>query len=341
MTAKREDGSNEKSKKPAGCLSTALSLIFLLLMFGICGNVFQSSPTTSKETIPSSTGENVETNTIKSPEAPFASGVVLPTPTRAPINDSVPLISTKLTPSSSTIAQSDTIESIFNDPQSVCNAMFAFGLPPMRSKTGQVWTSDGYEWGCITGNYVLSKGSYNAIGDVDNTMTYFVTSESANKVDRIRLRGEFFNVSEAGPAMMQYEKAITFLFDSLGLTLPSSLHNKLWNTENAQFEFPHGTMELSFDNYNMGTGATLEIIVGETNAIPPSPSNMYLDIEIESFVGKIMDTANVRSGPSTEASILDVLEPATVVTIVATNQDSTWYKLDNGSWVASFLVQKE
>lgn len=48
--------------------------------------------------------------------------------------------------------------------------------------------------------------------------------------------------------------------------------------------------------------------------------------------------ANLRSGPGTEFEILGGTVTGQAITIVGRNADGSWYRLDNGGWVASRLV---
>lgn len=48
--------------------------------------------------------------------------------------------------------------------------------------------------------------------------------------------------------------------------------------------------------------------------------------------------ANLRSGPGTEFEILGGTVTGQVLTIVGRNADGSWFRLDNGGWVASRLV---
>jgi hypothetical protein len=55
-------------------------------------------------------------------------------------------------------------------------------------------------------------------------------------------------------------------------------------------------------------------------------------------VGRVNRNANLRAGPSTTFAIVGGAPIGQVVQIVENNQDGTWYKLDNGQWIAAFLV---
>jgi hypothetical protein len=56
------------------------------------------------------------------------------------------------------------------------------------------------------------------------------------------------------------------------------------------------------------------------------------------YQGIVNTTANIRSGPGLQYEVVAQAEPGTGLTIVACNIDCTWFQLDNGNWIAAFLV---
>ena len=52
----------------------------------------------------------------------------------------------------------------------------------------------------------------------------------------------------------------------------------------------------------------------------------------------VTTTANIRSGPGLEYSVVDQARTGASLTVVACNQDCSWLQLDNGNWIAAFLV---
>lgn len=50
------------------------------------------------------------------------------------------------------------------------------------------------------------------------------------------------------------------------------------------------------------------------------------------------DLANLRSGPSTTASIIGSAIPGQSLVVVARNSAGDWYQLTDGAWIAAFLV---
>lgn len=57
--------------------------------------------------------------------------------------------------------------------------------------------------------------------------------------------------------------------------------------------------------------------------------------------GAITAGANLRGGPGTSYARLGALPAGAAVTVVECNNSCDWYKLDNGRWVAAFLVRLE
>jgi Zn-dependent protease with chaperone function len=50
-------------------------------------------------------------------------------------------------------------------------------------------------------------------------------------------------------------------------------------------------------------------------------------------------TANIRSGPGLEYSVVTQAQAGQTLTVVACNEDCSWLKLDTGNWIAAFLVE--
>ncbi len=57
------------------------------------------------------------------------------------------------------------------------------------------------------------------------------------------------------------------------------------------------------------------------------------------ITGTVALTVNLRSGPDTTFDLAGTTPAGQTVTIVAQNADGTWYLLNNGLWVAAFLVE--
>ena len=55
--------------------------------------------------------------------------------------------------------------------------------------------------------------------------------------------------------------------------------------------------------------------------------------------GTVVTNANLRGGPGTNYPIVGKAPAGTTVNVVEATADRTWYYLDNGSWIAAFLVK--
>jgi endonuclease YncB( thermonuclease family)/uncharacterized protein YraI len=55
--------------------------------------------------------------------------------------------------------------------------------------------------------------------------------------------------------------------------------------------------------------------------------------------GTVVRNANLRGGPGTDYPIVGKAPAGTTVNVVEATADRTWYYLDNGNWIAAFLVQ--
>jgi len=60
---------------------------------------------------------------------------------------------------------------------------------------------------------------------------------------------------------------------------------------------------------------------------------------VTGITGTLAFTVNLRSGPDTTFDAVGTIPGGQTVTIVARNADSSWYLLNNGLWVAAFLVE--
>ncbi len=71
--------------------------------------------------------------------------------------------------------------------------------------------------------------------------------------------------------------------------------------------------------------------LGLTTTVPPQILN-------PTVVSSVAITANLRSGPDTTFDVQTSLGAGQSILVVAQNADGTWYLLNNGLWVAAFLV---
>ena len=57
------------------------------------------------------------------------------------------------------------------------------------------------------------------------------------------------------------------------------------------------------------------------------------------ITGSVVITANLRSGPDTTFDAVGTATGGQIVTVVAQNEDGTWYLLNNGVWISASLVE--
>lgn len=58
-----------------------------------------------------------------------------------------------------------------------------------------------------------------------------------------------------------------------------------------------------------------------------------------SFNAVVLKGSNLRAGPGTTFAVVGGLKTGAAVKVVAKNDAGNWYQLDNGQWIAAFLVQ--
>jgi hypothetical protein len=56
------------------------------------------------------------------------------------------------------------------------------------------------------------------------------------------------------------------------------------------------------------------------------------------YEGIVVTTANIRSGPGLQYEVVDQAQSGESLTVVACNEDCTWLQLEDGNWIAAFLV---
>ncbi len=85
---------------------------------------------------------------------------------------------------------------------------------------------------------------------------------------------------------------------------------------------------------------TGESTITATGEITPTAAITATPISAGTGItGTLVFTVNLRSGPDTTFDAVGTTPGGETVTIVAQNADGTWYLLDNGLWVAAFLVE--
>lgn len=81
----------------------------------------------------------------------------------------------------------------------------------------------------------------------------------------------------------------------------------------------------------LGLTTSLTPTLGLTTTVPPQVLN-------PTVVSSVAITTNLRSGPDTTFAVQTRIGPGTEILVVAQNVDGTWYLLNNGLWLAAFLV---
>lgn len=67
---------------------------------------------------------------------------------------------------------------------------------------------------------------------------------------------------------------------------------------------------------------------------------LYVAVFAQSaLIGTVIKNANLRAGPGTTYAIVGTAKQGQTVTIVGKNNAGTWYHLDGGQWIATFLVK--
>jgi uncharacterized protein YraI len=72
----------------------------------------------------------------------------------------------------------------------------------------------------------------------------------------------------------------------------------------------------------------------------PTPTPALAEGEAPATAGAtVLENANLRGGPGTEYPSVGSAQAGATVVLVAKNGDGTWYQLEGGAWIASFLVE--
>ena len=67
---------------------------------------------------------------------------------------------------------------------------------------------------------------------------------------------------------------------------------------------------------------------------------LYVSVFAQSTLsGTITKNANLRAGPATTYAVVGTVKQGQTVTIIGKNDAGTWYHLDSGQWIATFLVK--
>ncbi|MEZ4863122.1 MAG: hypothetical protein R3C14_17515 [Caldilineaceae bacterium] len=117
---------------------------------------------------------------------------------------------------------------------------------------------------------------------------------------------------------------------------------------------PGGVLQVLLDNVVISTTAVsshgvwtvtlpLEQSTVHTIAVQSAsqPFNLYLPLISNSITlqGVVTRAANLRTGPGLTFAIVDQARAQQKITVVACNEQCSWYRLADGKWIAAFLVQ--
>jgi hypothetical protein len=150
----------------------------------------------------------------------------------------------------------------FNDPDSICRALTAQGMPPALSP---VWKYQEPLFGfapysCVADDYEVTPGNLSYVGDVANVIEYSAESQSEDRVESIRLSANIFNERNEEPAVVYFLQLTPALFEQLGLTMPDGLLDAIERGESQSFEMDYGTVSLTRDDsYRFGHGRIVTI----------------------------------------------------------------------------------
>lgn len=76
-----------------------------------------------------------------------------------------------------------------------------------------------------------------------------------------------------------------------------------------------------------------------TATMPPVHAAPVIQTSV-SFGAVVLKDANLRVGPGTTFAVVGGLKAGAIVNITAKSDAGDWYQLDNGQWIAAFLVQQ-
>jgi uncharacterized protein YraI len=105
--------------------------------------------------------------------------------------------------------------------------------------------------------------------------------------------------------------------------------------------FRHGLFVLvsvliAFSAFAGGHAATMPgTVPGKPTAASPA-----LPITFPA-VGKVLKSANVRSGPGTNYAVISSARPGQRLNLLGCNADCSWYQLADDCWIAAFLIEVE
>jgi len=145
----------------------------------------------------------------------------------------------------------------FGKPGTVCTALAGEGFSSVMQSTWD--NSDGVGYACGGDPLEVTKGGYQYVGDIANTVTYYAESETKNQVEMIRLTANIFNEKREQPVIDKLEQLATTLFDRLDIAVPRGLVAAIEQGEPKTYREDYGTVSLAREKYNRGYGLILTI----------------------------------------------------------------------------------
>src|SRR5690606_8322547 len=111
--------------------------------------------------------------------------------------------------------------SVFDDPARICDALASEGFAPLPRTR---WNNQhGIGYACTSNSVEVTPGGYQFVGDVPNTITYYVESDVPERVEMFRLTANLFNEDRGQPVVARLQELTQTLFTRLDLAMPEGL----------------------------------------------------------------------------------------------------------------------
>jgi len=152
---------------------------------------------------------------------------------------------------------------------------------------------------------------------------------------------DVFNISQATPAIREYKRLVSLMFERLGFQMPAGLPAAIEAVSPAIFNTPYGVVSFKRDEFNLGYG--LEVKISE---LTPMRSEIAATATIASVTPPPTSVsrpvaaaeANLRAGPGTTYDRVGSVSQNETLEIVGMTAGGDWYRLKSGAWIAAFLV---
>lgn len=147
--------------------------------------------------------------------------------------------------------------SVFADPARICDALASEGFAPLPRTR---WNNqDGIGYACTSNSVEVTPGGYQFVGDLPNTITYYVESDVPERVEMFRLTANLFNEDRGAPVVARLQELTRTLFTRLDLAMPEGLPAAIERGQSETFTTDYGTVALTRESYNMGHGLVVTI----------------------------------------------------------------------------------